>query len=290
MSRELSDVEKIEFDTEVKHAYQITSATLKGTTSERMGVEGGQYKFRTMGKGEATQRTAPSADAVPMNVSHGFATCVLQDWDANEYTDIFASAAVNFDEVKELAKTIAGALGRRDDQYKIDAMAAGTFSTTPVQGTSGGLVETTEGGADTNLNIAKLTAIAAFMDDLEVPEEGRHITYSASGKSSLLNTTQVTSADYNTVRALVRGDIDTFMGFKFHLIGTRATGGLPKAAAVRDGFAWHEDAVGYANGIDMTTSVDWIPVKKSYLSAGNLKANAIIRDIDGIVKYQATEA
>lgn len=290
MSRELSSVAKTEFDTEVKHAYQTMSATLAGTTTERKGVVGNEYKFRKMGKGIATERTAPSADAVPMNVDHGFATCVLEDWDANEYTDIFNAQDVNFDEVKELSMTIAGALGRRDDQYKLDAMAAGTFSATPVQGTSGGLVGTDVGAVGSNLNIAKLTKIAQFMDDNEVPAEGRHITFSASGKNSLLNTTQVTSSDYNTVQALVRGDIDTFMGFKFHLIGIRAEGGLAKAGAVRDGYAWHESAIGYANGIDMTTSVDWIGHKKSWLSAGNLKANAVIRDIDGIVKYQATEA
>ena len=290
MSKEGATVAKVEFDTEVKHSYQTMSATLAGTTTERKGVVGNEYKFRKMGKGQASKRTAPSADAIPMNVDHGFAVCLLQDWDANEYTDIFNAQDVNFDEVKELGQTIAGAIGRRDDQLKIDAMAAGTYNATPVQGTSGGLVGTAIGGADTNLNIAKLTAIAKFMDDNEVPAEGRHLAFSASGKSSLLNTTQVTSSDYNTVQALVRGEINTFMGFTFHMIGIRTEGGLPKAAAVRDGYAWHESSIGYANGIDMTTSVDWIPTKKSWLSAGNLKANAVIRDIDGIVKYQATEA
>ena len=290
MSRTLSDVEKVKFDTEVKLAYQALSAKLAGTTSERKGLDSGEYKFRKLGKGQAQRRTAPSADAIPMNVEHALVSCVLEDWDANEFTDIFNQAAVNFDERKELSATIAGALGRRDDQLKLDAMAAGTFSATPVQGTSGGQVTAAIGGADTNLNIAKLTAIAKFMDDNEVPSEGRHIVFSASGKAALLNTTQVTSSDYNNVKALVQGDVDTFMGFKFHLIGTRTEGGLAiDGNDVRSGYAWHESAIGYANGIDMTTSVDWIPTKKSWLSAGNLKANAVIRDIDGIVEYLADE-
>lgn len=290
MSKNLSSVAAVQFDTEVKHAYQTMSATLSGTTTERKGVVGSEYKFRKMGKGQATKRTAPSADAVPMNVDHSLVTATLEDWDANEYTDIFNSAEVNFDEVKELGGTIAGAIGRRDDQLKIDAMAAGTFNATPVVGTSGGLVGTEIGGAGTNLNVAKLRRIKKYMDDNEVPAEGRHITVSPSGLEGLLGETQVTSADYNSVKALVQGDVDTFLGFKFHMIGIRAEGGLPKAGAVRDGFAWHESAIGYANGIDMTTSIDWIPTKKSWLSAGNLKAAAVIRDIDGVVKYQATEA
>ena len=289
MSRELSSVAVTQFETETKHAYQ-SMGVLGGTTTERRGVKGNEYKFRKMGKGVAKERTAPSADAVPMNVDHEFATATLKNWDAPEYTDIFDEADVNFDEVKELGQTVAGALGRRDDQTKIDAMAAGTYSATPTQGTSGGLVGTDVGAADSDLNIAKLTAIAAFMDDNEVPEEGRHITFSASGKKSLLSTTQVTSTDYNSVKALVNGSIDTFMGFKFHLIGKRAEGGMAKTAAVRDGYAWHESAIGYANGIDIKTKVDWSTDKDSWKSTGYLKAGAVIRDIDGIVKYQATEA
>lgn len=290
MSKNLSSVAMTQFDTEVKHAYQTMSATLAGTTTERKGVVGSEYKFRKMGKGQATKRTAPSADAIPMNVDHSLITCTLSDWDANEYTDIFNSAEVNFDEVKELGMTIAGALGRRDDQLKIDAMDGGTYSATPVFGTSGGLVGTDVGGTGTNLNVAKLRRAKKFMDDNEVPSEGRHIVVSPSGLEGLLGETQVTSADYNSVKALVNGDVDTFLGFKFHVIGIRDEGGLSKTGSVRDCYAYHESAIGYANGIDMTTAVDWIPVKKSWLSAGNLKAGAVIRDINGIVKIQATEA
>ena len=289
MSRELSAVAVTQFDTEAKHEFQ-TAGVLNGTTTERRGVVGNEYKFRKMGKGLAKERTAPSADAVPMNVSHEFAICTLTDWDAPEYTDIFNEKDVNFDEVKELGVTVASALGRRDDQLKIDAAAAGTYNATPVRGTSGGLVDTNVGGAGTNLNVAKLRRIKKYMDENGVPGMGRHITVSASGMEGLLGETQVTSADYNSVKALVQGDVDTFLGFKFHMIEERDEGGLPKAAAIRDGFAWHESALGYANGIEITTKVDWSTDKDSWKSTGYLKAGCVIRDIDGMVKYQATEA
>jgi len=290
MSKNLSSVASTQFDTEVKHAYQTLSATLAGTTTERKGVVGDTYDFRKMGKGLATPRTAPSADAVAMDISHNLISCTLTDWDANEYTDIFNAAEVNFDEVKELGMTIAGALGRRDDQLKIDAMVAGTYNTTPVSGTSGGQVAVGTGGANTNLNISKLRAAKKFLDTFEVPQEGRHIAVSPSGISALLASTQVTSADYNSVKALVQGEVDTFLGFKFHVIGDRAEGGLPiDGNNVRSCYAWHEGAIGYANGIDMTTSVDWIAHKKSWLSAGNLKAGCVIRDNDGVVEIYCDE-
>ena len=288
MSRELSAVAVTQFDAETQHAYQ-SMGVLMGTTTERNGVTGNEYKFRKMGKGVAKQRTAPSADAVPMNVDHGLITCNLTDWDAPEYTDIFNASDVNFDEVKELGVTVAGALGRREDQFKIDAMAAGTFSASPAA-TEGYLVGTAIGGADTNMNVSKLRNIKKYMDDEEVPAEGRHIMVSASGLEGLLGETQVTSSDYNSVKALVQGDVDTFLGFKFHVIGTRVEGGMAKTAAVRDGYAWQETAVGCAKGLGITTRVDWSVDKDSWKSTGYLKAGAVIRDIRGVVKYQATEA
>ena len=290
MSRELSSVAMTQFDTEVKHAYQTMSATLAGTTTERKGVVGNEYNFRKMGKGIAKKRTAPSADAIPMNVDHSLIPCTLEDWDAPEYTDIFNAQDVNFDEVKELGMTVAGALGRRDDQIKIDAMDAGTYSATPVQGTSGGLVGVDVGGTATNLSVAKLRRAKKFLDDNEVPDEGRHIAVTPSGLESMLGETQVTSADYNSVKALVNGDVNTFLGFKFHRIGIRGEGGLTiDGNNVRDCYAWHESAIGYANGIDITTKVDWSTDKDSWKSTGYLKAGAVIRDIDGIVKIQCDE-
>ena len=51
---------------------------------------------------------------------------------------------------------------------------------------------------------------------------------SASQIQSLLRTTEVTSNDYNTVKALVAGEINTFMGFEF--IRTQL---LPVASNIR---------------------------------------------------------
>lgn len=286
MSQYLNNIAVTQFDMETKHAYQTMSATLVGTTRERKGVTGSETTFNKMGRGLAKERTAPSADAIPMNVNHGKVTCVLKNYDAPEYTDMFDQKDVLIDEVKELGKTIGGALGRRDDQLKIDAMVAGTYAASPVRDVSGGLVVT----AATNLTVDKLREIKKFMDKQGVPSKGRHITVSAEGLEGLLGITQATSADYNNVKTLVDGDVDTFLGFKFHMIDDREEGGLPKTGNIRDGFAWHESAVGYANGIEISTRVDWSTDKDSWKSTGYLKANAVIIDINGVVKYQADES
>ena len=47
------------------------------------------------------------------------------------------------------------------------------------------------------------------------PEEPRYLLVTAGQLADLLNITSVTSADFNSVKALVQGDVDTFLGFKF---------------------------------------------------------------------------
>ena len=275
-----------------KHDYQ-SMGVLRGTMRQRNNVKGSKATFNKMGKGEANERTAPSSDVIAMNVDHNIVEVTLKDYEASEYTDIFKQAEVLPDEVTELSTTIKGAIGRRRDQLCIDALAAGTYNSAAGNGAT---VLTSVGGAASGMNITKLLAIKEWMDDNEVPDEGRHIALNANGFKTLLGETQITSSDYNTVQALVRGEINTFLGFTFVRIGKRAEGGLPHDGAgtypttgdVVDGFAWQRDAVGEAIGIDMQTSVEWVPQKKSHLSSGDYKGNAVIIDEVGIVKVQYT--
>ena len=81
--------------------------------------------------------------------------------------------------------------------------------------------------ANSGLTIGKLRAAKYILDSSEVDEEEeRIIVVSAKQLQDLLRTTEITSADYNSVKALVDGSVNTFMGFKF-----RKTQLLPLASA-----------------------------------------------------------
>lgn len=277
MSKELSAVAMQQFDTEVKHAFQ-GAGKLKTAVTLRNNVTGDQYKFRKMGKGLANQKS--TADEVtPMNVEHDLITCTLSNWNAPEYTDIFDQAEVNFSEQQELAKTIASALGRRQDQLIIDALDASTPLTTTVA----------NGG--TGLTVAKLTDAAEQLVDqgVDMGMNSCHFAISARGLRGLLNETKVGSADYNNVRALINGEVNTFMGFNFHIIETRTEGGLSKAGNIRDCWAWAQSAVGMAIGIDLKTEVNYVPSRTAWLSNGIMKAGSVVRDTGGLVKVQIDE-
>lgn len=278
MSKTLSSVAATEFDMQVKHAYQ-GSGKLKNLVTLRSGVVGDTYKFRLMGKGQGHERTGSSSLVVPMDVTHSQPTATLTNHEHPEYTDIFDQATVNFDEKAALAGTIGKAMGRTMDQLVIDQMIAGTYNTSYTAGTG---FDIAAGG--TGFTTAKLRSLRAFYDDLEV-EGTQTILVSGGGMESLLANTETTSSDFNTVRALVNGELNSFMGFNFVKIGAqRLEGGLGSSVA----YAFSSDAVGLAVGIDERTSVDWVPERTSWLCNGILKAGATLIDPEGTAQIAYT--
>lgn len=280
MSKTLSSVAKTEFDMQVKHAYQ-GSGKLKNTVELRSNVVGDTYKFRLMGKGLGHQRAGSSSLVVPMDVNHSLITATLTNHEHPEYTDIFDAQTVNFDEKAKLAETIGKAMGRTLDQLIINAITAGTYNTTA---TAGQGFQIAAGG--TGLTTAKLRTLRAYYDDLEA-EGSQIMLLSGTGMERLLANTETTSSDFNTVRALVNGELDSFMGFKFIKIGAqRAEGGLGGAGL--DAYCYDPRSVGLAVGIDQKTSVDWVPERISWLCNGLVKAGAAIIDPEGTAFIEYT--
>jgi len=268
------------FDAEVKQAYQASRA-LAGLVRERNNVEGSTVKFPKIGKGSATIRV-PQTDVSPLNVTYSQVTATMSDYNAAEYSDIFHQAKVNFDERRELVQVVSNAIGRRMDQLILDALAASSTSLT---------VSNDIGTTDSNLNVAKLRRAKKLLDAANVPMDGRVAIIHASSLESLLGETQTTSADFNTVRALVSGEIDTFLGFKFVTLGDRSEGGLPiDGSSDRTVYAFHRDAVGFGIGMNQKTEINYVPEKTSFLVNSMFSAGAVAIDDEGIVKITCRES
>lgn len=280
MSIALSNAFVTLFDAEVKQAYQ-GKAMLVGAVRQRRGVEGSTVKFPKVGRGVATPRIGQT-DVTPLNVGFSNVTLTLEDWIAAEYSDIFSQQKVNFDERSELVQVLGNAIGRRQDQLVLNALANSGTSLA---------VGNDVGGADSNMNVAKLRQAKGLMDKNNVPPTDRHIVIHSNGLQSLLAETAVTSSDFNTVKALVNGELNTFLGFQFHVLGDRTEGGLAIDGSLdRTCFAFHKDAIGYGEGIAPKTEINYIPEKTSFLVASMFSAGATTIDAEGIVSIVARES
>jgi hypothetical protein len=272
------------FEAEVHQAYQ-SSAILRNVARMRTGVEGSTAKFPILAKGSASIRT-PSTDVVPLNGTFSSVTATLTDYVASEYSDIFNQAKINFDERQELAKLVGNAIGRREDQIIIDALIAGSAGTTVAN-----TVVTSGSASASDLNVGKIIEAKKGLDAKSVPPTDRHMIIHANSLASLLGDERAISADFAQVQALVRGEVNSFMGFTMHMIGDRDEGGLPKDGSNdRTCLAFHRDAIGCAVGIPPKTEVNYIPEKTSFLVTAMYSAGAIVIDANGLVDITCRES
>ena len=191
----------------------------------------GNKKFvEQVGTTNAQLRTSRHADSPLVNTPHLRRSLTLDDYEWGDLIDNADRVRLLIDPQDAYARNAAWAMGRGMDDVIISAVR-GTAYTGVSGGTSvawsdqDGTSGTTDQHVDvdvgvdtdhTGLNIQKLIQAREVLRGNEVGEdEELFCVVNAQMRGSLLNQTQVTSADYNSVKALVRGDIDTFLGFKF---------------------------------------------------------------------------
>ena len=86
---------------------------------------------------------------------------------------------------------------------------------------------------------------------LDDPSVQLNFAVTAKQMTDLLETTEVTSPDYNTVKALVNGEINTFLGFNFLHYQSLGVDG----ASARRCIAWTSDALAYGMWNSPTTNI-----------------------------------
>jgi hypothetical protein len=272
------------FEAEVHQAYQA-SAVLTGAARMRTGVVGSTVNFPKVGKGQASVRT-PASDVVPLNTSFSSVACTLTDYYAAEYSDIFLQQKINFDERRELAQVVGNAIGRRQDQILLDALATASAGTTVAN-----TVVTTGSATASDLNMGKLIATKKAMDAKNVPAENRHIIIHANNLAALLGDERAISSDYQNIQALVSGQIGTILNMRVHVLGDRDEGGLAKDGSNdRTCFAFHQSALGCAVGMPPSTEINYIAEKTSFLVTGKLSMGSVVIDTDGLVDVVCREA
>lgn len=152
----------------------------------------------------------------------------------------------------EYAQAGAWAMGRAMDDAIIAAATGNAFG-----GVAGGTTVALPAAqkvavAGAGLTLEKLIDAKEILDANDVdPDEPRYFIATSKQMSNLLNIEKVTSADYASVKALVQGQIDTYLGFKF--IRTERLG--LDGSSNRQCLAFCQSAMGLAIGADVSTRI-----------------------------------
>lgn len=128
------------------------------------------------------------------------------------------------DELKMLDSPLSpyAEAGRLAYGKKIDDIVFASFfgtAQTGKRGTTATAHVTTDdiAAGGTGLTLAKLRSARKILKqrNVDLRAETPRIAVNAKAMDDLLGETTIQSADYNTIKALVNGEVDTFMGFKF---------------------------------------------------------------------------
>ena len=209
--------------------------------------------FEQVGQAVAQKRVSRHSDTPQIDTPHARRRVSMVDYEYADLIDKQDQVRTLIDPTSSYAQAAAFALGRSMDDEIISAISGDAFSgetgSTTVPLPAGQKI--TESGT-AGLTIDKLREAKEKMDSASVdPSIPRYIVVGPKQISDLLGTTQVTSSDFNTVKALANGEINSFLGFNF-ITSNR----LSIASSKRLCLAFAMDGVKLALGQDIMTRID----------------------------------
>lgn len=112
-----------------------------------------------------------------------------------------------------------GAANRTKDDLIIAAWGGTSYTgqngATPVTFPSSNQIVYNQFTTGNGMTKAKCLAAKRILDANEVEQTERYATYTAAQLEDLLNTTEISSSDYNVIHALVQGEVKTWCGFEW---------------------------------------------------------------------------
>jgi hypothetical protein len=227
----------------------------------------GKTKFtEQIGSTEAQKKVSRHSDSPLVNTPHARRAYSLEDYEWGDLIDKNDKVRMLIDPTSTYAQAAAFAMGRAMDDVIITA-ATGTAKT----GVSGGTDTTlpssqvvasnaidNDSDAAHGLSPQKLRSALTIFHENNVPEdEEKFLVVSPKAIQSLLTHKEVVSSDFNTVRALVNGEVDTYMGFRFIISNRLAI----DSSSIRDCFAYTRSGLELGIGQDVMARIEERPDK-----------------------------
>ena len=219
-------------------------------------VRGKNAFFDQIGVTAAQLKTSRHSDTPQIDTPHSRRRVSLATYEWADLVDDADKVRALIDPTSTYARAAAAAMNRSIDDVIITAMNA-TAYTGVAGGTSTALPssqKTATSDQSDGLSIAKLRSAKYILDNNDVdPSLKRYVVCGPKQIQDLLALTEVTSSDYNVVKALAAGQVDSFLGFNF-IMSTRLNLDATYTSD-RLVFAFTEDAVKLAIGNDVSAKI-----------------------------------
>ena len=244
-----------QYSSNVAMLSQQMGSKLRGSVDVET-VRGKNAFFDQVGVTAAQLRTSRHGDTPQIDTPHSRRRLSLADYEWADLVDDVDKVRMLVDPTSSYARAAAAAMNRAMDDVIITAFNA-SANTGVAGGTSTALPssqKTATSDQSDGLTIAKLLSAKKILDNNDVdPSLKRYVVCGPQQISDLLGTTQVTSSDYNTVKALAEGSINSYLGFEF-IMSTRLNKDATNTTD-RLVFAYTEDAIKLGIGKDISAKI-----------------------------------
>jgi hypothetical protein len=236
------------FKDEMWHLAQQKGSLLRNCVRQRT-VTGDATYFERLAPSAAIQKTTRHTPTPIIDVEHSRRKVTMKDWLWSDLVDDEDKRRMMVDPVGAYTSNAGYAMGRKWDELILGNDGAGaveegimgdaydgTGVAVPFDTANQEVPSGTEG-----MTISKLLDTKFILDSNNVEMADRCLVISPQQLNDLLNTTEITSSDYNSVKALVDGTLNYFLGFKV-VVSTL----LPLVGGERACVAFQKNAVGLA--------------------------------------------
>ena len=250
MSQEITTAMVEQYKANVDLLSQQKGSRLRNAVRNETVVGENAY-FDQIAATTAQLKTTRHMDTPQTDTPHARRRVSIADYVWADFVDKEDLVRTLIDPTSPYAVNAVNAFGRSIDDVII-AAARGTAYTGKAGGTATALPsgqKIAEG--NTGLTIAKLIEAKGMFWANDVDED-EELFICCRGKQleDLLAVTQVTSSDYNTVKALVKGEVDQYMGFTF--IRSQR---ISVASDIAMCFAWARSGIALGLGADIHTKI-----------------------------------
>jgi hypothetical protein len=249
-------------------------------------VRGEREAFDQLGLTAMSKRTGRHVDTAYTDTPHERRWVIPDAYDVADLVDVPDRLKVLNDPTNEYSRSFAMAAGRQIDDVIVAAFNA--TATTGGDGTPGATPFTPGnviGAGAAGLTIDKILNAKEILDENEEMDGDRWAVISARQFRDLLSLVEVTSADFNTVRALTSGRVDGFLGFNF----VRSER-LPLAVATRSTFFWQKSAMLLGEAQNGTATIDRLPQKRNSMQVlYQMQIGATRMRETGVVEVECVE-
>lgn len=282
MSVQITTAMVNQYSANVFHLSQQKGSRMRGLVrNESQNSESSFYD--RIGAVSAQLKTGRHADTTYQDTPHSRRRVTLETYFFADLVDKEDKIKVIHSPQSEYAIAAGNALGRSMDDVLIGAALGNSYSG-KTGATAVALPNSQKIGAfngtslvGVSLNVETLRATKKKFNKNETGESDLTFVLDADQLDSLLGETEVTSSDYNSVKALVQGDVDSFMGFKFIRTerlpvtaaattsnkddGSVGAGTVTIPAGSTRCFAFQKEGLLLSMGMDMETEIERLPTK-----------------------------